>query len=63
MINSVLVIDVPNIDAHLKRVEEAGGKLFKPKVKVGDMGWYAQIKDNQGNVLGLWETVKNHPLK
>ncbi len=25
--------------------------------KVGDMGWYAQVKDTEGNVIGVWETL------
>jgi len=54
----VLVIDVPSIDEHIKKVEEAGGSSVMPKVKVGDMGLYAQVKDTEGNIIGIWESVK-----
>ncbi len=53
----VLVIDVPNIDEYIVRVAEAGGEVFREKTQVGDMGWYAQIKDTEGNIVGIWETI------
>lgn len=56
----VIVIDVPNLDKHIKKVEEAGGKVFMPKRKVGDMGLYAQVKDTEGNIIGLWETISKN---
>ncbi|MBI2548329.1 VOC family protein [Candidatus Woesearchaeota archaeon] len=54
----VLVIDVPSVDEYVKKVESKGGKIFRKKVAVGDMGFYAQIKDTEENIIGLWETVK-----
>jgi uncharacterized protein len=54
----VIVITVPNLDEHLKKIEEAGGSIFMPKVQVGDMGFYAQVKDTEGNIIGVWENIK-----
>lgn len=54
----VLVINVKNVDEAVKKVEKAGGKTFREKVQVGDMGWYAQVKDTEGNVIGVWENIK-----
>lgn len=54
---SVIVINVANVDKHIKKIEAAGGKLFMPKNKVGDMGYYAQVKDTEGNIVGIWETI------
>jgi len=54
----VIVIDVSNLDDKLKEIEEMGGKVFREKMKVGDMGWYAQVKDTEGNIIGVWETIK-----
>ncbi len=53
----VLVIDVKSIDEYLKKIKDSGGALVSPKSAVGDMGFYAQVKDTEGNIIGLWETV------
>ncbi|MCI0533246.1 VOC family protein [bacterium] len=54
----VIVIDVPNIKNHLARIEKAGGKITMPMYPVGDMGLYAQVKDTEGNIIGVWQTLK-----
>lgn len=54
----VLAMDVSSIDEYLKKVEAAGGKVVRPKVQIGDMGYYAYVADTEGNVIGLWETIK-----
>lgn len=54
----VLVIDVPNIEEHIEKIKSAGGEITMEKTKVGDMGFYAQFKDTQGNILGIWESIK-----
>ena len=56
----VLVIDVPNIEDHLKKIESAGGKIVMPTMKVGDFGLYARISDTEGNVIGVWQMLKHH---
>lgn len=54
----VIVVNVPNIDDHLKKIEEAGGKVVMPTQKVMDMGLYARIEDTEGNVIGIWQDLK-----
>lgn len=54
----VIVIKVSSLEAMLKKVQEEGGKMVMPKMKVGDMGYYARIADSEGNVVGLWEDLK-----
>ena len=54
----VIVINVPNLEAYLKKVEKAGGKIAMPKQQVGDMGLYAKVEDTEGNVIGLWQNLK-----
>jgi len=51
----VVVIDVPNVDAHLDQIQAAGGKVVMPKVEVGDFGLYARVADTEGNVIGIWQ--------
>jgi len=54
----VLVIDVPSVDDYTKKIKKMGGKIIRNKHKVGDMGYYAQFEDTEGNILGIWETIK-----
>jgi hypothetical protein len=54
----VLVIAVASVDEYVKKIEEKGGKILVPKMKVGDMGLYAKFSDPEGNVLGIWENLK-----
>lgn len=44
----------PSIDAVLARVEAAGGRIVAPKFALpGDMGFIAQMRDTEGNEVGL----------
>lgn len=35
------------------KVEEAGGKIFKPKMSIGDYGFISLIVDSEENMIGL----------
>lgn len=35
------------------RVEEAGGKVFKPKFSISEYGHCALVNDTEGNIIGL----------
>ncbi len=54
----VLVVDVDSIDQTLERIGGMGGSTVVGKTPVGDMGFAAYFTDPEGNVIGLWETVK-----
>ena len=54
----VLVIDVPSIEKYLKKITGMGGKIIQPTQKVMDMGLYARVTDTEGNVIGIWQTIK-----
>jgi predicted enzyme related to lactoylglutathione lyase len=53
----VITVDVPDIDAALKTVEQLGGSVVTPKDTVPDQGFFAYFKDTEGNVMGLWENL------
>ncbi len=55
-LNPVLVVDVPNIDEVLEKIEHAGGKISVQKMEVGDMGYYAKFTDPSGVTMGVWQT-------
>jgi len=54
----LIVIEVPSVDEHIKKIEEAGGKKITPKADIGEFGFYARIADTEDNIVGLWEKRK-----
>lgn len=56
--NMSLYIDVPNLEAGLEKVKQAGGKVVVESVAVAGMGRYALFSDPDGRVMGLWELQK-----
>lgn len=47
-------IAVASIDAAMKKVEKAGGKVALPKMEIGNnMGWIAAFQDTEGNLMGF----------
>ena len=55
----IFAISVPSINDYVKKIEKAGGTVVKPKADVMGMGFYAYVKDTEGNVIGLWEDLPN----
>jgi hypothetical protein len=54
----VIAMSVSSIDAYIQKIKNAGGKIVKPKVAIGSMGYYAYESDSEGNAIGLWENAK-----
>ncbi len=57
--NPVITINVANIEEAAKKVESSGGKIVMQKFQVGDMGYAAYFQDTEGNILGLWQSLKS----
>jgi uncharacterized protein len=55
---AIIAANVASIDEKVRQVEKAGGTLLKAKTAIMGMGFYAYVKDPEGNVLGLWEDAK-----
>ena len=47
-----------SIDATLKAIEKAGGRVVMPKHSIDEWGFMADFADPEGNVLSLWEKPK-----
>lgn len=56
--NPVITIGVDSIDEHLDKITAAGGHVVLPKGEVPDAGYYAYFKDTEGNVMGLWQSLR-----
>jgi uncharacterized protein len=41
------------VNTELGRVKSAGGKIFKPKMSIGQYGSIALVYDTEGNMIGL----------
>ena len=48
-------VDVPDIDAFMKKAEGLGAKVLAHKMPIPGMGWSAQMIDPQGNPYGLYQ--------
>lgn len=56
----VITVAVEEMQRALQKVKSAGGKTVKEPVTVGDMGIAAYVQDSEGNIIGLWQPLKNH---
>jgi uncharacterized protein len=54
----VIVMQVDSCEQRLKDVQAAGGSVVVPLREVGEMGLYAQVKDTEGNIVGLWQPLQ-----
>jgi predicted enzyme related to lactoylglutathione lyase len=50
-------IEVEDIDAKLKEIRAARGKVLVKKTPVGTMGWMAQFATPDGCLLSLWQSA------
>ena len=53
----IITIDVENMDQAAQAIEKNGGKIIRPKMAVGEMGFAAYFRDTEGNVIGLWQNA------
>lgn len=51
----VCTLEVEDIDAVTKQVQDAGGKVVVEKVAIPSMAWQAYCKDTEGNIFGLFQ--------
>lgn len=57
----VIVLEVESCAQRAQDVVNAGGSLvIGPNEVGGGMGIYAQVKDSEGNTIGLWQPLPRH---
>ncbi|MEW6722046.1 MAG: VOC family protein [Candidatus Micrarchaeota archaeon] len=49
---------VDSIDKALAAAQKLGGTITMPKMAIKQVGFVAQVKDTEGNVIGIWEMEK-----
>ena len=53
----VVVIEVDSCEQRIADVTGAGGAHVLGPVEVSGMGIYAQVKDSEDNIIGLWQPL------
>jgi len=56
--NCLAFVAVDDIETKLKQTESLGGRVHVAKTAIPDYGWYAQLKDPLGNIVGLFESER-----
>ncbi len=51
----LVVAKVRDLDAKLSELQAGGVEIVMPKTAMGQMGFYAKVRDSEGNVLGVWQ--------
>ena len=54
----LIVIEVESCQQRMDDVVAAGGQTVLGPHQVGDMGIYAQVKDTEDNIIGLWQPLQ-----
>ena len=49
-------VSVESVDESTRKARRLGAEELMPKTPVKGMGWFAWLKDTEGNVFGLWQT-------
>jgi hypothetical protein len=54
--NPTIYVGVQSVEAAIRKVEAAGGKVVTPRTPIQGMGAFARVADTEGNVIGLFES-------
>ena len=53
-----IYIDVDEIEPYIEKTKELGGGIDVPKKEIPKVGWYAHLKDPDGNIIGIFQDLK-----
>lgn len=53
----VVFFEVEEIEPFLKKANELGGDVNMEKMEIKGYGWFAQVRDQDGNIFGLFQRV------
>jgi predicted enzyme related to lactoylglutathione lyase len=56
---TVVSIDVSSVDDFTRKIQEAGGKIAKPKEVIPGVGYFAYCADTEGNLFGIMQEDPN----
>jgi predicted enzyme related to lactoylglutathione lyase len=53
----VVVIEVKSCEQRLADIAKAGGSKILGPLEIPNMGIYAQVRDSEDNIIGLWQPL------
>jgi len=54
----VVYVELDEIEQYLRRTKTLGGVVAVEKTEIPTLGWYALIKDPDGNTIGLYQGLE-----
>ena len=51
-----IVIGVDDLDAYVAKVTAAGCDIVTPRTAIPGVGWFADFRDTEGNVMGMFQS-------
>jgi predicted enzyme related to lactoylglutathione lyase len=48
-------VGVESVDEYARKAKRLGAEEVMPKTPVKGMGWFAWLRDTEGNVFAIWE--------
>jgi predicted enzyme related to lactoylglutathione lyase len=55
----VCTVDVADVDAAIRKVGDAGGKIAVAKMPIPTVGWLTYAHDTEGNIFGIMQMDAN----
>ena len=52
---TLVVIGVEDLDAYIGKVTAAGCEIVTPRTAIPGVGWFANFRDTEGNVVGMFQ--------
>ena len=52
---TLVVIGVDDLDAYIAKVTAAGCAIVTPRTSIPGVGWFANFRDTEGNVVGMFQ--------
>jgi predicted enzyme related to lactoylglutathione lyase len=49
-------VGVESVDEYVRKAKRLGAEEYMPKTAVKGMGWFAYLRDPEGNVFAIWQT-------
>jgi len=56
--NPVITVVVADIKKSVEKIKKLGGAVVKEPFKVGDVGLSAYVKDTEGNIIGVFQSLR-----
>ncbi len=52
---TLIVLGVDDLDAYIAKVTGAGSEIVTPRTAIPGVGYFANFRDTEGNVVGMFE--------